>query len=465
MTGKPKSSVKSALTRHIQQVCSLVFSQLGIPGNPIIKVVDCRKDPMQQVTAKMPRLHEFLVMLECTAIHSAISNLTGKLNAPFGKSTCLVTEKGREWLCWYEGDPLPQSEPSQEAPAIPDVSAPYVAYGQPSELKAGTSLPNWLDALLFERMRAVYRPDFQKFEYNLELSDEDLRVYLGTYFPRSYAEVFCIFDHLFENKHIHESILAKQVLTVLDIGCGSGGDLLGFLTAVSKHFTHLRDINIIAVDGHKGALDLLVEIVGAFEAHTHQKVTLKRVQGRIDGPDLPLQEGLSEIDFALSCKAINEVISKGGGKSDKTYYSMLERYASHLHPTGLMMLLDVTTKPAHAEYYPFLLNKQVSDFIRTHPVFRTLLPLPCSFHECDCHEGCFSQRQFYVLCKGKGHVVSRVAFRVIGKRPFVGKINGSKSTTGFIFPGPKPGEEAHHLCHHGQLDRPHVDAYTLTSTP
>ena len=64
------------------------------------------------------------------------------------------------------------------------------------KLKAQTRLPSWLDNFIFGTLCAEYAPDFQRFEYNLNLQHGDNLKYLGTYFPRSYAETFCIFDNL-----------------------------------------------------------------------------------------------------------------------------------------------------------------------------------------------------------------------------------------------------------------------------
>lgn len=61
--------------------------------------------------------------------------------------------------------------------------------------KSKTVLPMWLDKFLFEELGANYAPEHTRYEYNLDLDENELKVYLGTYFPRSYAEIFCIFDN------------------------------------------------------------------------------------------------------------------------------------------------------------------------------------------------------------------------------------------------------------------------------
>ena len=70
--------------------------------------------------------------------------------------------------------------------------------------KSKTVLPLWLDKCLFEELGAKYAPEHTRYEYNLDLDENELKVYLGTYFPRSYAEIFCIFDNVFQNKSIFQ---------------------------------------------------------------------------------------------------------------------------------------------------------------------------------------------------------------------------------------------------------------------
>ena len=56
--------------------------------------------------------------------------------------------------------------------------------------KSKTVLPHWLDKTIFNEHGAIYAPEHVRYEYNLKLNSEELKVYLGTYFPRSYAEMF-----------------------------------------------------------------------------------------------------------------------------------------------------------------------------------------------------------------------------------------------------------------------------------
>ena len=58
------------------------------------------------------------------------------------------------------------------------------------EIEYNTILPAWLDSFIFEELGANYAPDYVRYEYNLNLSKEEVKTYLGTYFPRSYRNNF-----------------------------------------------------------------------------------------------------------------------------------------------------------------------------------------------------------------------------------------------------------------------------------
>ena len=103
--------------------------------------------------------------------------------------------------------------------------------------------------------------------------DENLK-YLGTYFPRSYTESFCIFDNIFQNKNYLNFLIEKQSLNILSVGCGTGGDLIGLLAVIEKYCNTNVTLNIWAIDGNKNALDILTQIVEMFKTTTSKKINL-----------------------------------------------------------------------------------------------------------------------------------------------------------------------------------------------
>ncbi len=92
-------------------------------------------------------------------------------------------------------------------------------------------LPKWLDDLIFEQLGAKYCRSNSDMTV-IDWDKNDVLNYLGTYFPRSYAESYCIFCEFFNNFPNH--FANKEEISIFDFGCGTGGEIIGFLTALSE---------------------------------------------------------------------------------------------------------------------------------------------------------------------------------------------------------------------------------------
>lgn len=114
-------------------------------------------------------------------------------------------------------------------------------------------LPQWLDNLIFEQLGAKYCRSNSDMTV-IDWDKKDVLNYLGTYFPRSYAESYCIFSHLFQ---AHPTIFSKKEdLSVFDFGCGTGGEIIGLLDAITNDIPHIKSVNVKAFDGNLHALRL-----------------------------------------------------------------------------------------------------------------------------------------------------------------------------------------------------------------
>ena len=94
-------------------------------------------------------------------------------------------------------------------------------------------LPKWLNDYIFGFLGAEEKPDPKEFCKNLDSDDEKNKIYLGTYFPRSFAESFCIHSNLFSYEPYRTHLEKKEELSLLSIGCGTGGDILGMICAIA----------------------------------------------------------------------------------------------------------------------------------------------------------------------------------------------------------------------------------------
>lgn len=282
-------------------------------------------------------------------------------------------------------------------------------------LKAKTRLSSWLDNFIFNISHAEYAPDFQKFEYNLNLRHEDNLKYLGTYFPRSYAEAFCIFDNLFCNETIKTKYARLTEVSILSVGCGTGGDIMGLLTVLNKHFPLIKKINIFAIDGNEDALNILSQIVSQASNHLHKEVFVTTKKVVFD--EIRAIDAIPSFDFIMTSKFINEIINRGEGRYNNSYYDFARAYSPFLKEDGVMMILDVTTKVGTSDFCPILLNKQVNQFVCENSDFTSIIPIPCTERN-NCQAHCFSQKEFIVSHSKAANDKSRVAYRILVRKSF-----------------------------------------------
>ena len=86
------------------------------------------------------------------------------------------------------------------------------------------SLPLWLDSLVFNELNGR----FCKSNSDMSVIDWDkgeILNYLGTYFLRSYVES----KHI-ATRQILSTFSGKTILSILDFGCGTGGEIIGLQT-------------------------------------------------------------------------------------------------------------------------------------------------------------------------------------------------------------------------------------------
>ena len=236
---------------------------------------------------------------------------------------------------------------------------------------------------------------------------------MGTYFPRSYGELFCIADNLMQNEVILKNALSKERVRIFDFGCGTGGELIGLMTALVKY--NIKNFDVYAYDGSTIAIEYLQEIITQFQLKQDASVQIKA----LDNSPLRSSQDIDRIinsnhgfDFILCDKMICELISKDIIK-DNAYSVIADKLTTILDDNGLLILLDVTTKDKKSGlFYPQLMNKQLNTFIASQSRLATLLPIACDCSD-DCKNLCFMQQQFYISHSHKQKDNSKVCYRVI----------------------------------------------------
>lgn len=259
--------------------------------------------------------------------------------------------------------------------------------------------------------------------------------YLGTYFPRSVAESFLIFDSLLNCKKYEQKIRGIKPLKICSIGAGTGGDVVGLLFSLGKRLAVPigADIEIFALEGNPIALEIARETITRTCNELQFKLSFFPIRATIpiETPLFSNASFLSEIngpfDFITCSKALNEMDS--GHAVSKPYQDFCSTFAPKLSSNGLMLLLDVTSRTANGNsWIPTRLNNQVCSFALSNSEYRTALPLLCSNLESSCKSNeCYSQQEIYISHSRKTRDCSKFCYRVIGRNSAVDELVSSPS--------------------------------------
>lgn len=427
--------MKSDLTKHIEEI----FNSLGLSDS--FEVFDCCHDTLPKWTKEIQLTHEFIVCCQDISLKQRLQLFIGK-----------NIFENRKYLYWFEGERIIELDSSsvKEEYKIEDEKIEY--------LKTDTRLPAYIDDFIFNQLKAIYAPDFQRFEYNLDLTGDEIKKYLGTYFPRSYAESFCIFDNIFQNNVYQEIIANFKTLSILSVGCGTGGDIIGLITAIEKHLPFVTEVYILAIDGNYETLKILKQIIDRVQNQSSKKINLKtkKIVFSSISEFLIENEFSKNFDFILSFKFVCEIISMGKGKFDNSYYDFVMKFLPQLSENGLCVLLDVTTKHKHTTYNPILMNKQLNQAIRELQGYITLIPTPCSKYCEICFYDCFHQKTFTVSHSKHSNDKSRVAYRVLVSQQLKKKINHNVNNSKQLINNEK-------ICPFTEKGMFTLDAYLLNS--
>lgn len=219
-------------------------------------------------------------------------------------------------------------------------------------------LPIWIDSLIFDDLSASYCRQ-NKDMVVLEWNNEGIRNYLGTYFPRSYAEAYCIFSNfLSENKGPYAE---ARYLSIFDFGCGTGGELIGLITAISEQLPEVTKINIRALDGNVHALRCLDCILDKTSKVLDLNIESHLVPIVID--DFYDMNVVTDVikqsyDFIISFKAICEFVMRQQFEKQNPYEHILNVFIPKLSSKGVICLADVTSfSEVSQDWLPAMLDK------------------------------------------------------------------------------------------------------------
>ena len=369
-------------------------------------------------------------------------------------------------ICWQEGDSIDEFHDSNDNSFVVKEKSELSSSHSISVKfhKSKTIVPHWLDIALFNTLGAIYSPEYKKFENNLYLDTEEIKIYLGTYFPRSYAESFCIFDDLFRSNSYIESLNTIPIINILDYGCGTGGELFGLMVALSKHMSDVKAINIYAVDGNREALNVLTDLFGILASNVRHRISLKCIEKIIQTEEDLLLTEVPEFHFILNSKMVCELISRQISKGN-CYHKLANTLSNLLAKNGILYMLDVTTKDEKTNlFYPQIMNQGLNDFVSSKTDFSTLLPLACDNWK-GCRDACFIQQTFNVSHSRKSNDESRVCYRLICKNEvkkiFIPDDSTIKGCSHIIHSQKYKQNDLSSFCSHSSMGDKVIDSYNI----
>lgn len=219
------------------------------------------------------------------------------------------------------------------------------------------TLPDWLDQFIYEDLNGIYCKS-NKDMVVIDWGEDDVLKYLGTYFPRSYIEAYCIVSQYLDAANPFSE---KTEVSLFDFGCGTGGEIIGTITAIIEKNPNLQHINILALDGNYFALRTFEKILMKYCTKSSIHITYKVIPLEIDDfYDLNVLDCVidQKFDMVISFKAICEFVTKQRFEQNNAYAHMAKFFLPRINSGGILLLADVTTyNNVSQEWLPHMMDE------------------------------------------------------------------------------------------------------------
>ena len=289
------------------------------------------------------------------------------------------------------------------------------------------TLPQWLDTIIYDKFEAIYEPRPHDVVYNPNQPYDFVKLYLGTYSPRSFAEAYCIVEELFHNSVYTNAYIEFEEINILDFCCGTGGEILGMISILQSRLPNLKRINIDAVDANPDSIRFLHHLIDELDGIDDITVEIHiNPQCLFIDSDQDLVDLINlfnmKYDYILSFKALNEFVQSNTFPEDNIYSKIAECFLTLLSPCGVFILSDITTKHNESNrFYPLIMNSGLNNFLRSNEAYKSIVPHACYYMEEIC-DGCYMQKTFTVSHSRKKDDITRIAYRVLCQADFANSV-------------------------------------------
>ena len=223
-------------------------------------------------------------------------------------------------------------------------------------------LPAWLDHFIYIDLNAKYHK-INKDMLVLEWGMKDILDYLGTYFPRSFAESYTIYYRFLCDNPNH--LIPLSNISIFDFGCGTGGELVGMILALKELNPKLSKVSIKALDGNVHALRLLELIINKLSSEIQVEIVLEPLPIVIDDLyDFGIVANTlkNSFDCIVSFKAICEFVTKQQFEENNPYRYIINTLTSKLNNGGILCIADITTyNDVSQDWLPHMMDNGLSE--------------------------------------------------------------------------------------------------------
>lgn len=256
---------------------------------------------------------------------------------------------------------------------------------------------------LYKDKKAIYNPRnlFTNNHNTRFFNSEELKIYLGTYFPRSLNQSYTIFKDIFNSNYLKGTFEIQNDINILDIGSGTGGNLIGLLLFLQEINKHNKKISILSIDGSEESLALEEEFIG--KIFGFRNISLKKLHwDNINTKDeileklnKDLKEFKNNFDIVLSFKFVDELY-RDTGDNFGLYRMLLTVIEPFLKDNGLILLADVTDIIFNNLFLSIQMSKEIQRYVVEYMGdLKVVLPLSCALYQTDNpYHSCFKQKIF-----------------------------------------------------------------------
>lgn len=273
-----------------------------------------------------------------------------------------------------------------------------------TDLAWQADLPEYMEGILgdapvacrFEKLREAAKQ-------NLHADENKIGAYLGTYFPRSFCESVNVHNVLFGLDPVRRHWVNKKRISVLDFGCGTGGNLAGLLTSLARVAPRAA-VDVHVLEGNTRALAVMQNIIAStateldlrVQLHTHQHVFSPDTVSFEEELRDALRQVPDDLDIVMAWKSISELFIADPNLSTGYYSTFIRTCRPKLNENGFFSLLDVTIRE-RGRWIPTQLTRELLPLLATLPELDIWLPFGCALRNGICSScGCYPKFAFPV---------------------------------------------------------------------